>query len=161
LSPRALQKQSIDPRFAVPPPTFQQQAVSTPAPSARKPATAYDKNLRAQWDRRSGHTEVRLKDEMEREMLRMHGLPYANLQNPEYKATDVASIDWSVDPYGGAVHFWKPGVKSWDESDYMTQPISPQTHCYICGEAYSTNQTGVEGALETAEIVLEKLGVEP
>jgi hypothetical protein len=40
----------------------------------------------------------------------------------------------------------------------MTQPVA-DFPCYICGEAYSTNQTWVEGALQTAEIVLKHLGL--
>ena len=37
----------------------------------------------------------------------------------------------------------------------MTQPVD-DFPCFVCGEAFSTNQTWVEGALETAEIVLQK-----
>jgi hypothetical protein len=37
----------------------------------------------------------------------------------------------------------------------MTQPVD-DVPCYVCGEAYSTDQTWVEGALQTAEIVLQK-----
>jgi len=39
--------------------------------------------------------------------------------------------------------------------DAVTQPVA-DFPCYIAGEAYSTNQTWVEGALQTAEIVLQK-----
>jgi hypothetical protein len=53
------------------------------------------------------------------------------------------------------VHFWNRGYKSWEIKEKMTQPV-PGFDCYICGEAYSTDQTWVEGALETAEIVLQK-----
>jgi hypothetical protein len=67
-------------------------------------------------------------------------------------------MDWSVDPYGGGVHFWNRGYKSWEIVDQMTQPVA-DFPCYICGEAYSTNQTWVEGALQTAEIVLHRLGL--
>jgi monoamine oxidase len=64
-------------------------------------------------------------------------------------------MDWGDDPYGGAVHFWNPGFKSWEILEDMTQPVKG-VHCYVCGEAYSTNQTWVEGALQTSEIVLQK-----
>jgi hypothetical protein len=40
----------------------------------------------------------------------------------------------------------------------MTQPVEGFP-CYICGEAYSTNQTWAEGALETADIMLHRLGL--
>jgi monoamine oxidase len=64
-------------------------------------------------------------------------------------------MDWSIDPYGGGVHFWNRGYKSWEVLHRITQPVH-DFPCYICGEAYSTNQTWVEGALQTAEIVLQK-----
>jgi hypothetical protein len=37
----------------------------------------------------------------------------------------------------------------------------PLQHLYICGEAYSDAQGWVEGALQTADLVLAKFGVEP
>jgi monoamine oxidase len=67
-------------------------------------------------------------------------------------------MDWTIDPYGGGVHLWNRGFKSWEILEQMTQPVK-DFPCYICGEAYSTNQTWVEGALQTAEIVLQKLGL--
>lgn len=51
--------------------------------------------------------------------------------------------------------WWNRGYKSWEILEQMTQPVK-DFPCYICGEAYSTNQTWVEGALQTAEIVLQK-----
>ncbi len=39
--------------------------------------------------------------------------------------------------------------------EQMTKPVD-DFPCYVCGEAYSTNQTWVEGALQTAEIMLQK-----
>ena len=64
-------------------------------------------------------------------------------------------MDWSRDPYGGGVHLWNVNVQSEVILDRMTQPVD-NFPCYICGEAYSTNQTWAEGALQTAEIVLQK-----
>ena len=64
-------------------------------------------------------------------------------------------MDWSDDPYGGAVHFWNSGYKSWEVLEAIIKPVE-DFPCYICGEAYSTNQTWAEGALQTAEIVLQK-----
>jgi hypothetical protein len=63
------------------------------------------------------------------------------------------------EPYGGAVHFWNPGYKSWEVLEQMTQPI-PDLKAFVVGEAYSTNQTWVEGALQTSEIFLQhRLGL--
>jgi hypothetical protein len=90
--------------------------------------------------------------EMHRQLKQMHNIEYAP------KPYDAAFMDWSVDPYGGGVHFWNRGYMSSEILHKMTQPV-PDFPCYICGEAYSTNQTWVEGALQTAELVLEKLGL--
>jgi monoamine oxidase len=87
--------------------------------------------------------------EMHRQIASMHDVPDAPLP------VDAAYMDWSVDPYGGGVHLWNRGYKSWEVVEQMTQPVA-DFPCYICGEAYSTNQTWVEGALQTAEIVLQK-----
>jgi len=93
--------------------------------------------------------------EAHRQIMQMHNIQYA----PE--PYDAAYMDWSQDPYGGGVHFWNPGYKSWEVLHQMTQPVD-DFPCYVCGEAYSTNQTWVEGALQTAEIVLQKrLGLRP
>jgi hypothetical protein len=64
-------------------------------------------------------------------------------------------MDWTDDPFGGGVHLWNSGHKSWEVLDRMTQPVA-DFPCYVCGEAYSTNQTWAEGALQTAECILQK-----
>lgn len=87
--------------------------------------------------------------EMHRQLMEMHNIYDA----PE--PLEAAYMDWSDDPYGGAVHFWNSGYKSWEILEEMTKPVD-NFPCFICGEAYSTNQTWVEGALQTAEIVLQK-----
>jgi hypothetical protein len=107
----------------------------------------WGKQLRKNWDDHvAPHKMV---SEMHRQLKLMHGLEDAPAP------LDAAFIDWSDDPYGGAVHFWNPGYKTWEVLQEMTQPV-PSFPCYVCGEAYSTNQTWVEGALQTAEIVLQK-----
>ena len=53
--------------------------------------------------------------------------------------------------------YWKPNEKSHDIARKMIQPMD--CPLYICGENYSTNQGWMEGALETAEIVLNKLSL--
>lgn len=87
--------------------------------------------------------------EMHRQLMEMHGIQNA----PE--PLEAVFVDWSDDPYGGAVHFWNSGYKSWEVLETITKPVD-DFPCYICGEAYSTNQTWAEGALQTAEIVLQK-----
>ncbi len=112
----------------------------------------FSKRLLENWQNHPAPHEMVM--EMHRQLKQMHNIQYAP------KPYDAACMDWSVDPYGGGVHFWNRGYKSWEILQDMTQPV-PDFPCYICGEAYSTNQTWVEGALQTAEIVLTKLGLAP
>ena len=105
------------------------------------------RRLRKNWD---DHRAPRqMVAEMHRQLMRLHDLP--NAPDP----VDAAFMDWTDDPFGGGVHLWNPGYKSWEVCDEMTQPVA-DFPCYICGEAYSTTQTWVEGALETAEHVLQR-----
>ena len=90
--------------------------------------------------------------EIHRQLMQMHGIDSA----PE--PIDAAYMDWSQDPFGGGVHLWNPNYKSSEMLTRMIQPVA-EFPCYICGEAYSTNQTWAEGALQTAELVLDRLGV--
>jgi flavin-dependent amine oxidoreductase len=116
-------------------------------PPASRGADPFSDRLRQNWhDHPAPHEMVK---EMHRQIMRMHNIQYA----PE--PIDAAYMDWSIDPYGGGVHFWNRGYKSWEVLHRITQPVD-DFPCYICGEAYSTNQTWVEGALQTAEIVLQK-----
>lgn len=69
----------------------------------------------------------------------------------------AAYHDWSAWPYGGGWHVWKAGYKFNDIMARMPQPVSDDS-VYICGEAYSNGQGWVEGALQTAEQVIERIG---
>lgn len=67
--------------------------------------------------------------------------------------------DWGDDPFGGGWHFWKMNQKPWEVMKRMRAPKlrgRKQPHVYICGEAYSCNQGWVEGALKSAELMLQK-----
>ncbi len=110
------------------------------------PKDEYTRRLRDNWNEHRAPYEMVM--EMHRQIKRMHNIQYA--PHP----IDAAYMDWSVDPYGGGVHFWNRGYKSWEVLHQITQPVK-DFPAYICGEAYSTNQTWVEGALQTAEIVLQ------
>jgi monoamine oxidase len=83
-----------------------------------------------------------------RQLMEMHGLSY--LPRP-YAA---AYRDWGEDPYGGGANFWNIHVNSNEVLHRIVQPQAPYP-VYICGEAYSTAQGWVEGALQTAEILLQ------
>jgi lysine 2-monooxygenase len=63
--------------------------------------------------------------------------------------------DWTEDPYGGGWHKWKPGVRFDRVMKTMRRPV-PSEAIHICGEAYSNYQGWVEGALQTAELMLEE-----
>jgi hypothetical protein len=105
------------------------------------------RRLRVNWD--AHEAPAAMVAEMHRQVMLMHGVRTA----PE--PLEAAFMDWSDDPYGGGVHFWNAGHKSWHTLEDMTQPVR-ELPCYLCGEAWSTNQTWVEGALQTAEIVLQQ-----
>jgi hypothetical protein len=62
--------------------------------------------------------------------------------------------DWSQEPYGAGFHAWAAHYKAWEIMRSVRQPLAAWP-VYICGEAYSNAQGWVEGALCTAESMLE------
>jgi monoamine oxidase len=66
----------------------------------------------------------------------------------------VGYMDWEDDPYGGAWHEWKPGVEITTAIPDLRQPI-PGLPLYLCGEAYSWFQAWIEGALMSAERLVQ------
>ena len=93
--------------------------------------------------------------EADRQLREMHGL---RVSPPPYAA---AYKDWGADPFGGGVNFWNIHARSSDVIKKMINPVC-DVPAYVCGEAYSNGQGWVEGALETAELVLTThLGVPP
>jgi len=86
--------------------------------------------------------------EADRQLKEMHGL---RVSPPPYAA---AYIDWGVDPFGGGVNFWNIHARSSEVIPQMINPV-PNIPVYVCGEAYSNAQGWVEGALETAELLLQ------
>ena len=99
------------------------------------------------WDEHAAPKAMVL--EAHRQIVKMHGVAYA----PEPYA--AAYRDWAEDPYGGGVNFWRIHAKSWEVIPAIVQPRAG-VPVYICGEAYSHEQGWVEGALQTAEIMLQK-----
>jgi monoamine oxidase len=94
----------------------------------------------------------RMVDEVHRQLLEMHGIADASKVPPPYAG---AYRDWGEDPYGGGANFWHVGVRSYDVAQRVIQP-KPPLPVYICGECYSHGQGWVEGALETAEEMLQQ-----
>lgn len=112
--------------------------------------TGWKRRLHENW--RGCEAPKAMVKEMHRELKILHGV--TDVPEP----LEAAFTDWGDDPFGGAVHFWNPGYESTQILQDIIQPVR-NFPCFICGEAYSTNQTWVEGALQTAELVLRKFDI--
>lgn len=86
-------------------------------------------------------------EELHRELSELHGITIP----PPIK---VMFQDWSRDPYGGGWHFWQRGCQSWIVIPRLRRPMS-DTSLYFCGEAISSCAGFVEGAINSAEKVLQ------
>ena len=95
--------------------------------------------------------------EAHRQILAMHNAK----DTPDRKPYSAAYRDWRDNPYGGGANFWRQHVNSREVSRRIVQPMRGRP-VYICGEAYSHEQGWVEGALMTAEDLLQNhLGLQP
>ena len=102
-------------------------------------------------------TAAALVRELQDQVRELHGLADIDVIMPYA----VVSQDWTQDPFGGGWHFWKIGERSSQVMHRMRRPF-PDAPLYVCGEAWSSQQGWVEGALETADVVLrEHLGLPP
>jgi hypothetical protein len=124
------------------------------AGTCRVGSKTQDDNTRLLENWRTHRASAESVAEMHRQILALHSIPSA----PE--PLEAVSINWADHPFGGAWHFWNPGVRSWQVTHQMTQPIDDMP-CYVCGEAYSNMQTWVEGALSTADLVQQRLNLPP
>jgi monoamine oxidase len=88
-------------------------------------------------------------EELSRQLKQIHDLDYT----PMVKSASFR--DWGEDPFGGGWNSWNIGVKSWEVKEKIVHPID-NCSLYICGEAYSDAQGWVEGALQTADMMLEQ-----
>jgi len=88
--------------------------------------------------------------ELAQQLKQVHDLSFT----PDVRS--AAFRDWGEDPFGGGWNSWNIGVKSADVRDTIVNPIK-KCPLYICGEAYSDAQGWVEGALQTADIMLKHL----
>jgi monoamine oxidase len=91
-----------------------------------------------------------LVNELAIQLRQVHDLSFT----PDVRS--AAFRDWGEDPYGGGWNSWNIGVKSGEVRDAIVNPIK-NCPLYICGEAYSNAQGWVEGALQTADIMLKQL----
>jgi monoamine oxidase len=90
-------------------------------------------------------------EEVQRLIAEVHGLPLEQVPKP-YAA---AYHDWGIDPFGGGYNLWKIHAESPRVIDAIIQPVA-EIPLFVCGEAYSNAQGWVEGALETAELMLKR-----
>lgn len=68
----------------------------------------------------------------------------------------AAFADWGFDPYGGGWNLWQPQVDVRQAMTDVKAPLGEDRRVYIVGESYSGYQGWVEGALTTAELVLQR-----
>lgn len=124
-------------------PVLKDPFVATSTPRAKKDKTENERWRRYQAPRR-------MVQEVGRQLGTIHGMSYTP------RVQDAAFRDWGDDPFGGGWNSWNIGVKSWVVKRKITHPIA-DCPLYICGEAYSDAQGWVEGALDTANIMLRKM----
>jgi lysine 2-monooxygenase len=89
-----------------------------------------------------------LAEEIRRQIAVVHGL-----DRPVPMPLSIGFMNWEDDPFGGAWHTWNQGVKSWEATKAIMTPL-PSTALHIVGEAWSTEQGWVEGALQIADAVV-------
>ena len=92
-----------------------------------------------------------LVDEVHRLLAEVHGVALDSIPKP-YAA---AYRDWGLDPFGGGYNLWKIHTDSIAVARDIVSPVKG-LRAYICGEAYSHDQGWTEGAVETAEDMLQR-----
>ena len=80
----------------------------------------------------------------------------------ELKGTieDFGIHDWGKEPYSAACHAWRPNTKSWEvivrlRAFSLINDQDKHKNIHVCGEAYSDYQGFIEGALRSAQGVLD------
>ncbi len=84
------------------------------------------------------------------QLRQMHGI-LPELPKPIWSAY----VDWTRGNYGAGWHAWQPGLNPVEAVPRMRQPFDGAP-IYICGETFSYLQGWVEGALSSAELMLEE-----
>ena len=71
---------------------------------------------------------------------------------------DIPKAKWYKHcPWNSGAGYWKKGYDRKLIMPQMIEPLGKNTNLYICGENYSSHQAWVEGSLETADMVLDKI----
>lgn len=90
-------------------------------------------------------------DILQKELARQLGLLFPELEIPD--PLWLKHYYWDM-----GAGYWKPGHSRKEIMPQITQPLAEQD-IYICNENYSSHQAWVEGSLESADYVLEKLDI--
>jgi len=99
----------------------------------------------------------RMVEKLRSQLAVVHGVDVAKVPEP------IIGIfrDWANEPdIGGGWHTWEVNKQGEDVSEHLAQPLKPE-ELYVCGEAYSSDQGWVEGALQSTERVLKLLKLAP
>jgi monoamine oxidase len=83
-------------------------------------------------------------------LAEMHQMSPAQIPDPILPLAQ----DWSEDPFGAGWHFWRPTINVAKTLPLLRQP-KPSVPVHICGEAYTNQQGWVEGALTSAEQLMQ------
>jgi Flavin containing amine oxidoreductase len=76
------------------------------------------------------------------------------------KSEAVLYMDWGAPPFHGGWHSWNVGTKSSDVKTRIAKPFGGYD-VFVCGEAFSSDQGWIEGALRSAErMVYDHFGKE-
>lgn len=85
----------------------------------------------------------------------------ASVEKVKQRVKTFAIRDWSQPPFGAACHAWAPGVPVGEALDrlkaFSLLGRAGADNLHVCGEAYSDYQGFIEGALRSAENVLEAI----
>ena len=98
---------------------------------------------------RENQAPTAMLEEVQRQLTLVHDLKYTP------NVVDASFKDWGDAPFGGGWNAWNIGVDSRHVKQAILKPDS-EHNVYICGEAYSDAQGWVEGALQTADMMLEQ-----
>lgn len=108
----------------------------------------WDKDLKGpKWDIFKNKYENNLVGDRVVEKVNSQLKEILGLQKCDFKPLCGVYKDWEE---AGAWHTWKAGHQPWKEGSIY----NPLKNLYLCGEAFSTEQGWIEGALRTAEQIL-------
>ncbi len=86
-------------------------------------------------------------------LFNTHYVPQPTLTSARIWDGSIAFNDEPSEQFGYGVHQWALQA---DDKQVMTDLVEPLENIYTCGEAYSDFQGWVEGALRSADLVLER-----